>query len=182
MGAAKPTITQRRRQAVASAAALVLIGVVFVVVRLINHSHDASASTHHWGATPHSVTATHSGSPHSVRTPARTSTRRAAASTTGESADVGPRVTRTLALIDAGQWPPADSPGTHGGTYFGNNEGHLPSKTSSGKRISYKEWDVNRKKSGQGRDAERIVTGSDGSAWYTADHYRTFVKIRGPNR
>lgn len=29
-----------------------------------------------------------------------------------------------------------------------------------------------------GRDATRIVTGSDGSAWYTDDHYATFTQIR----
>ncbi len=37
---------------------------------------------------------------------------------------------------------------------------------------------MNPKKNGQGRDAERIVTGNDGSAWYTLDHYDTFVRIR----
>jgi guanyl-specific ribonuclease Sa len=32
------------------------------------------------------------------------------------------------------------------------------------------------------RGAERLVTGSDGSAWFTADHYRTFLLIeRKPN-
>nr|WP_245850201.1 ribonuclease domain-containing protein [Mycobacterium angelicum] len=25
---------------------------------------------------------------------------------------------------------------------------------------------------------ERIISGSDGSAWYTTDHYRTFHRIR----
>uniref|UniRef100_UPI00257952C6 ribonuclease domain-containing protein n=1 Tax=Gordonia TaxID=2053 RepID=UPI00257952C6 len=87
-----------------------------------------------------------------------------------------------LSLIDAGAWPPNDSSGTKGGTSFGNFEGRLPKTTSSGKRITYTEWDVNRREAGRSRDAERIVTGSDGSAWYTADHYNTFVQIRGPNR
>ena len=43
---------------------------------------------------------------------------------------------------------------------------------------SIRNGDVNPKKNGQGRDAERIVTGNDGSAWYTLDHYDTFVRIR----
>lgn len=30
---------------------------------------------------------------------------------------------------------------------------------------------------GQNRGTERIVTGDDGSVWYTNDHYRTFTKI-----
>lgn len=98
------------------------------------------------------------------------------------AASVPAQVTKTLSLIDAGKWPPDDASGTKGGTNFGNFEGRLPKKTSSGKRITYTEWDVNRREAGRSRDAERIVTGSDGSAWYTADHYNTFVQIRGPNR
>ena len=87
------------------------------------------------------------------------------------AASVPAQVTKTLSLIDAGKWPPDDASGTKGGTNFGNFEGRLPKKTSSGKRITYTEWDVNRREAGRSRDAERIVTGSDGSAWYTADHY-----------
>ena len=44
--------------------------------------------------------------------------------------------------------------------------------------ITYREWDVNPKPATGRRDAERIVTGSDGSAYYTSDHYQTFRKIR----
>ncbi|MGC4933372.1 ribonuclease domain-containing protein [Gordonia sp. DT30] len=92
------------------------------------------------------------------------------------------RVTRTLALIDTGAWPEsAHAPGTRGGIEFRNGEGRLPRTASRGRRISYREWDVNPKKPGHSRDAERIVTGDDGSAWYTFDHYQTFVRIRGPN-
>lgn len=93
------------------------------------------------------------------------------------------RVTATLDHIDAGDWPAAaHAPGTKGGTIFRNNEGHLPSSDGHGDRITYREWDVNPKRPGQSRDAERIVTGSDGSAWYTDDHYQSFVMIRGPSR
>ncbi|EGD55016.1 ribonuclease domain-containing protein [Gordonia neofelifaecis] len=103
--------------------------------------------------------------------------------TVAANADQAPtRVTATLAKIDSGRWPEAaNAPGTHGGDTFRNNERKLPVKTDAGRRITYKEWDVNPKKPNRGRDAERIVTGSDGSAWYTLDHYRTFVEIRGPS-
>lgn len=47
--------------------------------------------------------------------------------------------------------------------------------------LRFQEWDVNPKKPGRGRDAERIITADDGSAWYTDDHYRSFKQIRGPN-
>lgn len=47
--------------------------------------------------------------------------------------------------------------------------------------MRYQEWDVNPKARNRGRDAERIITAADGSAWYTLDHYQTFINIRGPN-
>ena len=34
---------------------------------------------------------------------------------------------------------------------------------------------------GTRRDAERVVTGSDRSAYYTNDHYESFVMLRGPS-
>nr|WP_309230883.1 ribonuclease domain-containing protein [Nocardia sp. SYP-A9097] len=89
------------------------------------------------------------------------------------------RAYQTLVEIDAGRWPgSANAPGTHGGDTWMNRGGDLPAKDSGGKKISYQEWDVNPKKAGQGRDAERIITGSDGSAFYTGDHYNTFTRMR----
>ncbi|MGI5221289.1 ribonuclease domain-containing protein [Nocardia sp. CA-290969] len=89
------------------------------------------------------------------------------------------RAYTTLAEIDAGRWPDsANAPGTKGGETFRNREGRLPATDESGKKITYREWDVNPKKPGQSRDAERIVTGNDGSAWYTGDHYDTFTRMR----
>ncbi|NEW41154.1 ribonuclease [Nocardia cyriacigeorgica] len=89
------------------------------------------------------------------------------------------RAYTTLGEIDAGRWPgSANSPGTKGGDRFYNRGGDLPAKDSDGKAITYQEWDVNPKQPGRSRDAERIVTGSDGSAWYTGDHYETFTRMR----
>ncbi|BCK58460.1 ribonuclease domain-containing protein [Nocardia wallacei] len=94
-------------------------------------------------------------------------------------AGVPERAYRTLVEIDAGRWPDsAGAPGTKGGDQWMNREGTLARTDSSGKAIAYKEWDVNPKKRGQTRDAERIVTGSDGSAYYTGDHYETFTRMR----
>jgi guanyl-specific ribonuclease Sa len=85
----------------------------------------------------------------------------------------------TLNQIDAGKWPgSANAPGTKGGSSFENREGRLPATDASGRPIIYQEWDVNPKVPGQGRDAQRIVTGSDGSAWYTDGHYGSFRRIR----
>jgi guanyl-specific ribonuclease Sa len=37
---------------------------------------------------------------------------------------------------------------------------------------------VNPKVEGVNRGTERLITGSDGSAYVTADHYKTFTKVR----
>ncbi|GAA4456561.1 hypothetical protein GCM10023189_26020 [Nibrella saemangeumensis] len=65
-----------------------------------------------------------------------------------------------------------------GGRRFGNFENHLPRLDVSGRRINYQEWDVNPKREGRNRGAERLVTGSDGRAWYTRDHYNSFVEVK----
>ena len=64
-----------------------------------------------------------------------------------------------------------------GGFPFGNYEGKLPKKDAAGKPITYTEYDVNGY-NGKGRDAERVVTGSDGRCWYTGDHYKSFVELK----
>ncbi|WP_052496656.1 guanyl-specific ribonuclease [Pedobacter lusitanus] len=58
-----------------------------------------------------------------------------------------------------------------GGTVFQNREGLLPSG------VTYKEYDVNPKVSGQNRGAERIVISSDGRRYYTGDHYASFTEF-----
>lgn len=89
------------------------------------------------------------------------------------------RAYATLREIDAGRWPDsADAPGTKGGDRWMNRGGDLPARDAAGKPITYQEWDVNPKQRNRNRDAERIVTGSDGAAWYTGDHYKTFTRMR----
>lgn len=66
-----------------------------------------------------------------------------------------------------------------GGRRFGNYEKLLDQKNKiTQRRINYREWDVNPKKQGKNRGAERLVTGDDKSAYYTPDHYKSFTKIR----
>jgi ribonuclease T1 len=65
-----------------------------------------------------------------------------------------------------------------GGRVFQNRERVLASKDASGSKIKYQEWDVNPKKQGKNRGAERLITGSDGRAWYTENHYQTFVEVK----
>jgi len=69
------------------------------------------------------------------------------------------------------------SQGTKAGGRFGDYDDQLPNYDSNGYEISYTEFDVNDKISGQSRDAQRFVVGSDGSVYLTLDHYDTFVRI-----
>ena len=62
-------------------------------------------------------------------------------------------------------------PGYVGGRDFQNRERRLPPGR-------YREYDVNPNIRGRGRDAERIVIEQrTGKAYYTGDHYRTFVPL-----
>lgn len=61
-----------------------------------------------------------------------------------------------------------------GGRRFQNREKLLPLDGG----LKYREWDVNPKVRGKNRGAERLVTSSDGRAWYTSDHYRSFTEIK----
>ncbi len=69
-------------------------------------------------------------------------------------------------------------PGYVGGRNFQNRERRLAINDSKGNKIKYQEWDVNPKRGGINRGVERLVTGSDNRAWYTNDHYQTFVEVQ----
>ena len=64
-----------------------------------------------------------------------------------------------------------------GGRTFQNRERLLPQKDEFGEKINYREWDIYPKIKGRNRGAERLVS-SDESAYYTGDHYRSFIKIK----
>jgi guanyl-specific ribonuclease Sa len=72
-------------------------------------------------------------------------------------------------------------PGYEGGRRFGNygsgGEQKLPVADARNKRIYYQEWDIHPKVPGHNRGPERLVTGSDGRAWFTADHYCSFTEM-----
>lgn len=65
-----------------------------------------------------------------------------------------------------------------GGRRFGNYEKRLPLQTKSGEIIRYREWDVKPKVPHKNRGAERLITSSDQRAWYTPDHYESFIEIK----
>jgi ribonuclease T1 len=60
-----------------------------------------------------------------------------------------------------------------GGRVFENRERNLPPGGH------YHEYDVNPKVKGKNRGPERLVVDeASGKAWYTPDHYRTFILIQ----
>lgn len=67
--------------------------------------------------------------------------------------------------------------GYQGGRKFGNFEKLLPLKDDNGSIMKYQEWDVNPKKKGKNRGAERLITSENKRAWYTRDHYDSFTEI-----
>ncbi|MBU3677416.1 MAG: ribonuclease N [Chitinophagaceae bacterium] len=138
---------------------LILIGIVFIVRFLISFTEAPSNQLAH-------------------RTDTATSS---APSTPTEQVQntqhIPEYVLRTLAYVQAHQEAP---PGYVGGRVFQNREKRLPEKTAHGNIIHYQEWDVHPQKPGVNRGPERLVTGQDGRAWYTADHYRSFSLIGAP--
>jgi ribonuclease T1 len=79
-----------------------------------------------------------------------------------------PEAAATVALIDAGGPFPHDQDGA----VFQNREGILPDRRSG----YYREYTVETPGSDD-RGARRIVTGSDGEMYWTADHYDSFERI-----
>jgi guanyl-specific ribonuclease Sa len=73
---------------------------------------------------------------------------------------------------------PGQTPGTAAGSKYLNKDGKLPTMDSAGNSMTYKEFDVNNKLPNANRDAQRFLKGSDGSIYYTDDHYSTFIKIK----
>ncbi len=68
--------------------------------------------------------------------------------------------------------------GYEGGRVFKNREKRLPIYDEKQHKIYYQEWDIYPKIKGKNRGAERLITGSNQTAYYTNDHYNTFVLIQ----
>lgn len=84
-------------------------------------------------------------------------------------ANLPPEVRQTLALIRQG----GPFPYARDGTEFHNREKRLPPKPPA----YYREYTVPTP-GARDRGARRIVMGAQGEAYYTADHYRSFMRIR----
>lgn len=90
----------------------------------------------------------------------------------------GPAPENAVRVLERVESKGAPLPGYKGGSMYENSNGLLP----RGNGVTYREWDVNPNVKGVDRGAERIVTGSDGRAYYTNDHYQSFTQFSGPGR
>jgi ribonuclease T1 len=83
-------------------------------------------------------------------------------------ADLPVQAAQTVALIESGGPFPYD----RDGVVFENREGLLPAEPSG----YYHEFTVSTPGESD-RGARRIIEGSEGELYWTADHYRTFERI-----
>jgi RHS repeat-associated protein len=106
-----------------------------------------------------------------------------AASGGAGSVQFGPVPTKAMDTFLTVQQTGTAPAGFYGGKIFKNlglKGGQvLPRTAADGSAITYREWDVNPFVSHALRGTERIVTGTDGSAYYTSNHYDTFVQFWG---
>jgi RHS repeat-associated protein len=89
---------------------------------------------------------------------------------------IGPAPNRVWTVLNRVDAKGAPMPGYKGGKVFENSQRRLPQTPG----VTYREWDVNPYIKGVNRGMERMVTGSDGSAYFTSEHYATFMLVRGP--
>ena len=64
------------------------------------------------------------------------------------------------------------------GRHWKNDYLQMPETNNSGQKIKYFEYDVNTRKKGDNRDAERFVVSEDGTVYYTDSHYKTYIEIK----
>ncbi len=173
-----PSVGRSSRQ-LSTRAALTLLGLL-AVVALVTWAMSARS------AVP--VGSAGSAGPAGSVGPAAASTRVSASSSAiegdgavrpGSGATVRAKALYVLSVVDSTGSAPA---GYVGGRQFMNDTRGgtttLPRQDTSGRVITYHEYDVNPHVSGVNRGPQRLVIGSDGSAWTTADHYVTWDRLR----
>jgi guanyl-specific ribonuclease Sa len=93
--------------------------------------------------------------------------------------DVRAKAEAVLAVLDRTGKAPQ---GYVGGRQFLNDgrggTSPLPRTSAQGLSLRYTEYDVNPFRKGVNRGPQRLVVGSDGSAYVTADHYLTWFRLR----
>jgi len=97
----------------------------------------------------------------------------------GAPTGVQAKARAVLQVVDATGRAPT---GYVGGRQFMNDgrggTAALPRRGADGRAVIYHEYDVNPYRTGVDRGPERLVVGSDRSAFCTADHYVTWQRLR----
>lgn len=179
MGRSKSTSLSPR----AAAALLGLFAVLAGALWLLNHggasSTASTSTTTKTASAPTSVAAGSTGSNRAASTQRASSPRAELPARPASSASLRTKAGYVLAVVDATGRPPE---GYVGGRQFMNDERGgttaLPFKDSADRRLTYHEYDVNPRKQGVDRGPQRLVVGSDGSAFMTGDHYVTWQRLR----
>jgi guanyl-specific ribonuclease Sa len=101
----------------------------------------------------------------------------------GGGADVafGPAPENAWNTFDQVEAKGSPLPGYKGGGSFAN-DGRAGSQILPPEGAPYSKWDVNPNVKGVDRGGERIVTGSNGTAYYTSNHYQSFTQFWGPGQ
>lgn len=172
--------------ALTSRTALALLGLFALVAGIIwflNGADGGAAVTATVAPTSAGAAAPSSGlSPGAASGTSSRSSRSPSASTPpslSPSAGLRAKSDHVLAVLDATGKPP---PGYVGGRQFMNDERGdttaLPRRDRAGRALTYREYDVNPRRPDVNRGPQRLVVGSDGSAYMTGDHYVTWERIR----
>lgn len=151
------------------------------------HDPESKTVAAHIAAPP--TTTTLPATPRTVALQARSSSRApvgsaaawgsALATKAAGDVPIGPVAEKAHKVADRVAARGAPLPGYKGGRAFENRGPgmKLPGSGPNGS-ITYREWDVNPYTKGVNRGSERLVMGSDGSAYYTTNHYDTFTRFR----
>ena len=147
--------------------ALAIVAILWLLLGVVVLAGCGAAASGSSGAPPVSATAPSNGST-AAPAPTRPAVDPASGLATIAAADLPSEASRVLAAMAAG------GPFTYSqdGTVFSNREGILPNQASG----YYHEYTVPTPGSSD-RGARRIVTGGAGEAYYTANHYATFLRI-----
>ena len=92
----------------------------------------------------------------------------------GSYAQIPQKAWNVLNFLKSHNWHPPQN--YKGGKIF-SNDGRNNGQKLPDNGVIYRKYDIDPKIPGEKRGAERIVVGSDGSAWYTPDHYISFYRM-----
>ena len=168
------------RPTIRPAAALALLGLAVLVGLALFWAGAGTSGSTPAPTSPSNVSAaSRSASAAGSGTGSGSGARRTPTPAVPPDASLRAKAEQVLAEVDATGRPPQ---GYVGGRQFMNDgrggTSPLPRTDPRGRPVSYHEYDVNPYREGVNRGPQRLVVGSDGSAFCTGDHYVTWSRLR----